>query len=58
MSNHPEPKLTREALLGRAEDLDALADNETEDEAEYHRLRAEAADLREQAENLTEDSDD
>jgi hypothetical protein len=32
--------------LERAEALDQLADNETENEAEYHRLRAEAAALR------------
>jgi hypothetical protein len=31
----------------KAEALDDLADNETEDEAEYHRLRREAAELRE-----------
>lgn len=44
-----ESGLSPEQLLARAEALDALADNEQDDEVEYHRLRAEAARLRQLA---------
>jgi hypothetical protein len=41
-------------LYRKAEGLDDLADNETEDEEEYHRLRRQAAKLREQADAINE----
>lgn len=41
----PEVEDALKRKLGKAEALDTLADNET-DEAEYHRLRAEAAEER------------
>ena len=43
---------TREEAIAKAEMIDGLADNETEDEVEYHRLRAKAAAMRETAERL------
>jgi hypothetical protein len=45
---------TREEAVDEAEMIDSLADNETDDEVEYHRLRARAAALREIAAALRE----
>lgn len=44
--------MDQQALYARADTLDQLADNETEDEVEYHRLRAEAAQCRAQADEI------
>lgn len=50
--------MTKEELYDRADTLDQLADNE-DNEVEFYRLRHEAAQLREQADEMPDfDEDD